>query len=83
LEDFILTLFHYFFDLTFLEARAEILKKIVGFFGRFEDTQKDILKSTDLQLLGLMEKISGRFPEHNCALCTVDYSYTIQLKGRS
>ena len=49
LEDFILTILHYlciWIDL-FLEARAKIL---LCFFGRFEVTQKNILKLTDLYL---------------------------------
>ena len=49
LEDFILTLLHYFFYLTlFLEARVEILKKISLIFWSKRWHQKDILKLTDL-----------------------------------
>ena len=39
-DDFILTLLHYFFDLTSLEARAEIQEKKSLFFRRFEDTKR-------------------------------------------
>ena len=45
LEDLILTLLRYFFD---LEARAEILEKNLLFFWKIWRHQKDILKLTDL-----------------------------------
>ena len=45
---FILTLLHYFFDLTSLEARAEILEKNNWYFGPNDNIKKDILKLTDL-----------------------------------
>ena len=43
-----MTLLHYFFDLTSLEARAEILEKISLVFWKIWRYQKDILKLTDL-----------------------------------
>ena len=40
----------YFFDLTsFQRQRQKLWKNFRWFFGRFEDTKKDVLKLTDLQ----------------------------------
>ena len=48
MDDFILTLLNYFFDLTFLEATSEILKKTsLGFLVDLK-TPKDISKLSDL-----------------------------------